>query len=58
MGLTATFSVSAAASDTMGNPVTLQYQWLRDGKPISGATDSSYTSPPTAFTDSGAQFSR
>lgn len=56
MGLTASFSVAAAASDAMGNAVPLQYQWLRDGKAIAGATSSSYTTPATVFTDSGSQF--
>src|ERR1700748_2960524 len=50
MGLTATFAVSVS-----GYP--LNYQWEKDGKPISGATGSTYTTPPTAFTDTGSTYS-
>jgi hypothetical protein len=35
----------------------LSYFWLRDGLPIAGATDSSYSLSNVQFTDSGAQFS-
>ncbi len=31
-----------------------QYQWLKDGAPISGATDSSYTIPSIASSDAGS----
>lgn len=56
MGLPATFSVTAAAKDSTGAAAPLQYQWLLKGKPISGATGSTYTTPATSFTDSGSQF--
>jgi hypothetical protein len=49
MGLSATFSVTATGS-------SLQYQWARNGAAIVGATGSSYTTPPTAFADTGASF--
>ena len=54
-GQTAIFSVTAAGAE-------LTYQWQRsdDGgstwSDISGATDASYTTPPTTPADSGAQF--
>jgi len=49
MGLAATFAVAATGS-------ALQYQWAKDGVPIAGATASSYTTPLTAFANSGASF--
>jgi hypothetical protein len=49
MGLIATYAVTATGSSP-------QYQWARDGTAIAGATGSSYTTPPTAFADSGATF--
>jgi hypothetical protein len=50
MGLSATFAVSAS-----GSP--LNYQWEKNGTPVSGATGSTYTTPPTAFTDTGSTYS-
>ena len=51
---------------TAGQPATFMvavigtapftYQWQRNGVLISGATSSSYTSPPTTATDSGSSF--
>lgn len=52
LGETAFFTVSAV---TQGG--TLQYQWLRDGTAIAGATGASYTTPATVLADSGAVFS-
>jgi hypothetical protein len=49
MGLSATYSVTATGS-------SLNYQWARNGAVIAGATSSSYTTPPTAFSDTGASF--
>jgi hypothetical protein len=49
MGLTATFAVTASGS-------SLQYQWAKNGAAIAGATSGSYTTPPTAFADTGANF--
>jgi len=57
MGLSATYSVTAECpSSATGQCPSLQYQWLRNGSSIAGATDSTYVTPPTAFIDSGAQF--
>src|SRR5712664_1313058 len=50
-GQTASFSVTAAGT------APLTYQWSKNGGAISGATSSSYTSPATASSDNGAQFS-
>src|ERR1041385_4963143 len=49
-GQTATFSVKA-------NGVMPQYQWRKNLINIMGATKSSYTTPPTKLSDSGALFS-
>ena len=49
MGLSATYSVTATGS-------SLQYQWAKSGAAITGATSSTYTTPATAFSDSGASF--
>jgi hypothetical protein len=49
-GQTATFSVTAAGT------ATLTYQWKKNGTAIGGATSASYTTPSTAASDSGAQF--
>jgi Abnormal spindle-like microcephaly-assoc'd, ASPM-SPD-2-Hydin/Immunoglobulin domain/Immunoglobulin I-set domain len=50
-GQAASFAVSASGSGT------LTYQWKKGGAAISGATSASYTTPATAASDSGAQFS-
>ena len=50
-GQTATFTVTASGT------APLSYQWSRDGAVISGATASSYTTPPTVSGDNGAVFS-
>jgi hypothetical protein len=49
-GQTATFSVTATGTGT------LTYQWKKNGAAISGATSASYTTPVTASSDSGSQF--
>ena len=50
LGQTATFSVTASGSGT------LTYQWYKNGAAIIGATSSSYTTPPTVSSDTGAVF--
>ncbi len=50
-GQPATFSVSASGT------APLNYQWLKNGTAISGATSSSYTTPATTSSDQGDQFS-
>jgi Immunoglobulin domain/Immunoglobulin I-set domain len=49
-GGTAGFAVVAG-----GTPL-LQYQWRRNGTPINGATEASYTTPTLALADSGALY--
>ncbi len=49
-GQTATFSVTASGT------APLNYQWLKNGTPISGATLAAYTTPATSASDSGSQF--
>jgi hypothetical protein len=49
-GQSATFSVSADGSG-------LRYQWMLNGSPISGATESSYTTPMLVSANSGAVYS-
>jgi len=46
----AAFTVSATGTQP------LSYQWSRNGQAIPGATDSSYTTPLVALTDSGSTF--
>jgi hypothetical protein len=48
-GNTATFTVTASGDG-------LTYQWLRDGSPISGATQASYTTAATVAADDNAMF--
>src|SRR5271167_1121191 len=50
LGQTATFSVTATGTGT------ITYQWYKNGTPISGATSSTYTTPPTVAGDSSAVF--
>lgn len=49
-GKTATFTIAASA------PVGATYQWQKNGVNISGATTTSYTTPPTTVGDNGATF--
>jgi hypothetical protein len=50
VGQTATFTAGAS-----GTP-PLNYQWSKSGAAISGATSTSYTTPPAALGDDGATF--
>ena len=50
-GGTVTFSAPAASS------APLNYFWRRNGVPVTGATESSYTTNNLQLTDSGSQFS-
>lgn len=50
VGQTATFSVTATGTGP------LSYQWYENGMAISGATSSSYTTPPAVLGDSGSVF--
>jgi hypothetical protein len=49
MGRSASYSIHASGD-------SLRYQWSKNGAPVSGALDSSYTTAPVAFGDSGATF--
>jgi len=49
-GQTATFSVTASGT------APLSYQWQKNGTAIGSATAASYTTPATASSDSGSQF--
>lgn len=51
VGQTATFTVTATGT------TPLNYQWRKNGAPISGATSGSYTTPPATTADNGALFS-
>lgn len=51
-GETATFSVALAAGTP---PIT--YQWRRNGSPIAGATQASYTTPVNTMSDSNTLYS-
>ncbi len=50
VGAAATFSVSAKGT------APLTYQWQKGATSITGATASSYTTPPTTLTDDGSAF--
>jgi hypothetical protein len=50
VGQTAVFTVAATGT------APLEYQWLKNGLPITGATASSYTTPALTLADSGALF--
>ena len=50
VGSTATFSVVASGTAPLG------YQWSKNGTAISGATDSTYTTPATVSGDDGSSF--
>lgn len=51
VGETAKFSVTASGAPK------LTYQWRKNGSNITGATKSSYTTPPATSSDNGALFS-
>lgn len=50
LGQQATFEVFASGS------APLSYQWSRNGTPIGGATEATYTTPPAQLADDGAVF--
>jgi hypothetical protein len=50
VGESAQFSVAATGT------APLSYQWQRNGAALSGATDATYTTPPTTIADDGALF--
>jgi Protein of unknown function (DUF4038)/Putative collagen-binding domain of a collagenase/Immunoglobulin domain len=50
VGQMATFTAAAASS------APVSYQWSKSGASIAGATQATYTTPPTALTDNGASF--
>jgi Bacterial Ig domain/Putative Ig domain/Immunoglobulin domain/Immunoglobulin I-set domain len=50
VGQTATFSVAATGA------APLTYQWKKNSVAVNGATSSTYTTPATTSSDSGAQF--
>jgi hypothetical protein len=50
VGQTATFTVTATGT------APLSYQWQKNGTNVNGATTASYTTPPTASTDTGSMF--
>ena len=50
VGQSATFSVTATGGGTIA------YQWKKNGTDISGATNSTYTTPATSIGDNGAVF--
>lgn len=51
VGQTASFGVTAIGTAPLG------YQWKRNGSDITGATQSSYTTPPVVTGDDGARYS-
>lgn len=53
-GRTAVFS--ALARIINGDPNLLTYQWTRNGTPITGATELTYTTPPLTAADADALF--
>jgi hypothetical protein len=51
LGQAATFSVVAKGT------APLNYQWMKNGIAVDGATSSSYTTPPSTENDNGSLFS-
>ena len=54
---TVTVGQSATFSVTCTGKAPLSYQWRKNGTAISGATSATYTTPATATSDAGSQFS-
>ena len=54
VGRTARFTVNATIVN--GDPAKVTYQWHRDGTPVEGATEPTYTTAPLLTTDDKAQF--
>ncbi|MGC2696026.1 MAG: immunoglobulin domain-containing protein [Candidatus Angelobacter sp.] len=50
LGQTVTFSVTASVTDGVS------YQWSKNGIAINGATEATYTTPPTVTTDNASTF--
>lgn len=48
----ATVTFTSTASSTQ----SLTFQWSKNGVPISGATDTTYTTPPTSTSDNGSTY--
>src|SRR5207249_3632478 len=50
LGQAANFTVTATGT------MPLSYQWTKNGVNITGATQASYTTPPTTLADNGSHF--
>jgi hypothetical protein len=56
VGITVTLSQTATFTVTATGTSPISYQWTKNGANISGATGTSYTTPATIASDSGAKF--
>ncbi len=54
--VTVTVGQAGIFSVTVNGTAPFTYQWMRNGTNIGGATSSTYTTPPTVWTDGGATF--